>query len=139
MASKYCEILAHFRLEKTQQLDNKTNLSSSLFSRRISSSSEKRNSEKTCGEVIQNKPATSAILFSFDLARNPRKTHARDRVDWPFSLPFRPVRTQSRTQSLQAFWSTGQRREDSGDIEFYYRRISAVKQRKPLGNSQSKN
>ena len=25
--------------------------------------------------------------------------------------------TQSRTQSLQAFWSAGQRREDSGDIE----------------------
>ena len=24
---------------------------------------------------------------------------------------------QSRTQSLQAFWSAGQRREDSGDIE----------------------
>ena len=46
--------------------------------------------------------------------------------------------TQSRTQSLQAFWSAGQRREDSGDIEFYYRRISAVKQWKPLRNSQSK-
>ena len=45
---------------------------------------------------------------------------------------------QSRTQSLQAFWSAGQRREDSGDIEFYYRRISAVKQWKPLQNSQSK-
>ena len=45
---------------------------------------------------------------------------------------------QSRTQSLQAFWSAGQRREDSGDIEFYYRRISAVKQWKPLRNSQSK-
>ena len=28
----------------------------------------------------------------------------------------RPNR-QSRTQSLQAFWSAGQRREDSGDIE----------------------
>ena len=25
--------------------------------------------------------------------------------------------TQSRTQSLQAFWAAGQRREDSGDIE----------------------
>ena len=46
--------------------------------------------------------------------------------------------TQSRTQSLQAFWSAGQRREDSGDIEFYYRRISAVKQWNPLRNSQSK-
>ena len=46
--------------------------------------------------------------------------------------------TQSRTHSLQAFWSAGQRREDSGDIEFYYRRISAVKQWKPLRNSQSK-
>ena len=45
---------------------------------------------------------------------------------------------QSRTQSLQAFWSAGQRREDSGDIKFYYRRISAVKQWKPLRNSQSK-
>ena len=45
---------------------------------------------------------------------------------------------QSRTQSLQAFWSARQRREDSGDIEFYYRRISAVKQWKPLRNSQSK-
>ena len=45
---------------------------------------------------------------------------------------------QSRTQSLQAFWSAGQRREDSGDIEFYYRRISVVKQWKPLRNSQSK-
>ena len=45
---------------------------------------------------------------------------------------------QSRTQSLQAFWSAGQRREDSGNIEFYYRRISAVKQWKPLQNSQSK-
>ena len=95
VASKYCEILAHFRLEKTQQLDNMTNSSSSLSSRRISSSSEKRNSEKTCGEVIQNKPSTSAILFSFAPARNPRKTHARDRVDWPFSLPFRSLRTSS--------------------------------------------
>ena len=47
-------------------------------------------------------------------------------------------RVQSRTQSLQAFWSAGQRREDSGDIKFYYRRISAVKQWKPLRNSQSK-
>ena len=27
------------------------------------------------------------------------------------------VFTESRTQSLQAFWSAGQRREDSGDIE----------------------
>ena len=45
---------------------------------------------------------------------------------------------QSRTQSLQAFWSAGQRRKDSGDIEFYYRRISAVKQWKPFRNSQSK-
>ena len=49
-----------------------------------------------------------------------------------------PLSQQSRTQSLQAFWSAGQRREDSGDIEFYYRRISAVKQWKPLRNSQSK-
>ena len=48
-----------------------------------------------------------------------------------------PLKIQSRTQSLQAFWSAGQRREDSGDIEFYYRRISAVKQRKPLRNSQN--
>ena len=30
-------------------------------------------------------------------------------------------------------------RRDSGDIEFYYRRISAVKQWKPLRNSQSEN
>ena len=30
-------------------------------------------------------------------------------------------------------------RRDSGDIEFYHRRISAVKQWKPLRNSQSKN
>ena len=37
------------------------------------------------------------------------------------------------------FLAAGQRREDSGDIEFYYRRISAVKQWKPLRNSQSKN
>ena len=49
-----------------------------------------------------------------------------------------PVYMQSRTQSLQAFWSAGQRREDSGDIKFYYRRISAVKQWKPLRDSQSK-
>ena len=28
-----------------------------------------------------------------------------------------PLSQQSRTQSLQAFWSAGQRREDSGDIE----------------------
>ena len=28
-----------------------------------------------------------------------------------------PIPNQSRTQSLQAFWSAGQRREDSGDIE----------------------
>ena len=27
------------------------------------------------------------------------------------------IGVQSRTQSLQAFWSAGQRREDSGDIE----------------------
>ena len=39
---------------------------------------------------------------------------------------------------MQAFWSAGQRQEDSGDIEFYYRRISAVKQWKPLRDSQSK-
>ena len=49
-----------------------------------------------------------------------------------------PTAHQSRTQSLQAFWSAGQRREDSGDIEFYYRRISAIKQWKPFRNSQSK-
>ena len=53
--------------------------------------------------------------------------------DWGYD-----VYPQSRTQSLQAFWSAGQRREDSGDIEFYYRRISAVKQWQPLRNSQSK-
>ena len=45
---------------------------------------------------------------------------------------------QSRTRVFRPFWSAGQRREDSGDIEFYYRRISAVKQWKPLRNSQSK-
>ena len=35
------------------------------------------------------------------------------------SLHIHPVLhpIQSRTQSLQAFWSAGQRREDSGDIE----------------------
>ena len=51
---------------------------------------------------------------------------------------FKICNAQSRTQGLQAFWSAGQRREDSGDIEFYYRRISAVKQWKPLRNSQLK-
>ena len=36
-------------------------------------------------------------------------------INLPASLS--PRRIQSRTQSLQAFWSAGQRREDSGDIE----------------------
>ena len=33
---------------------------------------------------------------------------------------------QSRTQSLQAFWSAGQRREDSGDIDFCGKTMETV-------------
>ena len=44
---------------------------------------------------------------------------------------------QSRTQSPQAFWSAGGR-DTLGYWNFSYRRISAVKQCKPLRGSQSK-
>ena len=35
----------------------------------------------------------------------------------PYSCRIFPTVNQSRTQSLQTFWSAGQRREDSGDIK----------------------
>ena len=46
------------------------------------------------------------------------------------------MNSKSRTQSLQAFWSAGQRREDSGDIKFYHRRISAVNNGNRYGTPQ---
>ena len=45
---------------------------------------------------------------------------------------------QSRTQSPQALWPAIGRPERPWGLEFYYRRISMVKQCKPLGGTQSK-
>ena len=100
-----------------------------------------------CHQKSMSYPPENVIFdVIFEVIRNRCRIRQRDftyapndfhRFDWLLHVFFL-TRQQSRTQSLQAFWSAGQRREDSGDIEFYYRRISAVKQWKPLRNSQSK-
>ena len=84
----------------------------------------------------KNQPRNTARSCSFYLAK--KADHKDDLMVAISRTWYKLGWYQSRTQSLQAFWSAGQRREDSGDIEFYYRRISAVKQWKPFRNSQSK-
>ena len=45
----------------------------------------------------------------------------------------------SRSQGPQALWPAVDRQRGSRELGFYYRRISEVKQCKPLRSSQSKN
>ena len=76
--------------------ENKIKLSSSPPShKRASSSSAERKSVKKFGGMLRIVAIKSAMLFTSALARIPRTARACNDADWPFALPFRPMRTSS--------------------------------------------